>query len=192
MRLIASNIVIFVEKDNVVPDFKIPNELKINSNEAIAEKKDEDRITKDILSCDAVLNQDAISHNSLAEIEKKWPIIFAFFQNVEGDVIMSGSGITKQVVSDNQGNVNQSIGANAKNVITQNIDDHSNLFSEAKKEISLSDLKDDEKKDAIVMIETAEDSYKSGSKDRAKTFLKMLPDIIKTIPSVVTLLELFV
>ncbi|MFS1058751.1 hypothetical protein ACFC9I_05970 [Enterococcus casseliflavus] len=183
---------IFVEKDNVVPYFKIPNELKINRNEAIAEKKDEDRITKDILSCDAVLNQDAISHDSLAEIEKKWPIVFAFIQNVEGDVIMSGSGITKQVVSDNQGNVNQSIGDNAKNVITQNIDDHSNLFSEAKKEISLSDLKDDEKKDAIVMIETAEDSYKSGSKDRAKTFLKMLPDIIKTIPSVVTLLQLFV
>lgn len=78
--MIASNIVIFVEKDNVVPYFKIPNELKINRNEAIVEKKDEDRITKDILSCDAVLNQDAISHDSLAEIEKNGRLYLLFFR----------------------------------------------------------------------------------------------------------------
>ncbi|EPH64123.1 hypothetical protein D932_01606 [Enterococcus casseliflavus 14-MB-W-14] len=180
---------IFVEKDNVVPYFKIPNELKITRKEAIAEKKDENRITKDMLNCDAVLNQDVNFHDSLAELEKKWPGMFAIFQYVEGDVIMSESGITKQVVSGNQGNVNQSIGDNAKNINTQNIDDHSKLFAEAKKEISLSDLKDDEKKDAIVMIETAEGSYNSGSKDKAKTFLKMLPDLIKTIPAVITLIQ---
>ena len=182
---------IFVEKDNVVPYFKIPNELKLNREEAIAEKKDEDRITKEILTCDAVLNQDAIPHGSIAEIEMKWPSVIFYIQNLEGDVMMSESGVTKQVASGNQGNVNQNIGDNARNIITQNIDDHSYLFSEAKQEISLSNLKEDEKKDAIVMIETAEESYKSGSKDRVKTLLKMLPDVIKTIPAVISLIQHF-